>query len=278
MEKNDRKETPPRLFPSTGAGVLPALVLAVLAAAALPAAALAAAALAAAALAAAVPASAGTLSGDSLARQVARRYGVGGFAKVRELGYTFNVRYKGKTTERKWKWFPKTDSVCYQGPDQGGLSVTMDYSRKNPYSMGAENVKAVDRMFVNDQYWLLFPFHLVWDRDLRFSAGPAAGSGHDSTAGKGEVFRLTVAYPSQGGYTPGDAYDLYTDSAGTILRWIFRKTNADTASREAMWSKPVEVGGISLSLERPAPPRPNGTREDFKVWFTGVLAQPRSAP
>lgn len=203
---------------------------------------------------------------DSLAKLAARRYGAGAFHQVAAIHYTFKVRFKGKDTERRWTWFPREDSVLYSGKDTAGLAITAAWSRRNRFSMESPPVKPLDRWFVNDQYWLLFPLHLVWDKGVRLeSAGmPSARGG-----GAGEAWRLTATYPSEGGYTPGDAYDLFLDTAGTVRRWIFRKGNSAEPTREAHWSAPVAVGPLWISLER------KGPEGDFRLWFEDVKVDRR---
>ena len=193
---------------------------------------------------------------DSLARRIADRYGAGEFHRVKSVRYTFNVLFKGKHISREWTWFPREDSVLYSGEDPKGLRLKAAYSRRNAYSMGSESVAAIDKSFINDQYWLLFPLHLRWDKDLKLRIAPGEKPG--------EAYRLTVTYPSSGGYTPGDAYDLFVDSAATLKRWIFRKGNAPQTTKEAFWSAPAAFDGLRISLEHPGP------SGDFKLWFTDV--------
>lgn len=213
---------------------------------------------------------------DSLARLIADRYGASGFHQVQSIHYVFNLRLDGKEIAREWTWFPQADSVAYRGKDPGGLSVEATWSRRNAFSMQSPTVQPLDRWFVNDQYWLLFPLHLAWDRDIRLESAPM-----ETAAGKsgGEAWRLTVTYPPVGGYTPGDAYDLFLDSTGTVRRWIFRKGNAGKATRETRWSTPVPIGPLWLSLERegqvgsgPGGPGPGGKGRDpdFKIRFLDV--------
>jgi hypothetical protein len=193
---------------------------------------------------------------DSLARRIADRYGARAFPKLDSLHYVFNVHFKDKEIARAWTWFPKSDSVIYNGPDAKGLPISAAYSRKNPASMGSEPVASLDKSFINDQYWLLFPLHLSWDKGLSFSI--AAGEK------PGEAYRLTATYPAAGGYTPGDAYDLFVDSSATIKRWIFRRGNSPQATQEAFWSAPADFLGVEISLEHP------GAGPGFKLWFSQV--------
>lgn len=196
---------------------------------------------------------------DSLATKVAERYGLSNFPKVKSIHYVFNVLHDGKNMSREWTWFPQADSVIYKGPDAGGLPIQAAYSRRNTYSMAAANVVAVDKMFMNDQYWFLFPLHLRWDKDLKLEVAAV-----EQGTGKDEAYKLTAMYPATGGYTPGDAYDIFVANDGTIKRWIFRRGNAPKPTVEAIWAVPVKKGDLNVSLERP------GAKPGFKVWFTGV--------
>ena len=218
---------------------------------------------------------AGAVSADSareLADKVAARYGAADFPRVESISFTFNVLYQGKAKARVWTWFPKTDSVRYRGPDEKGLMLTAAYSRRNTFSMAAPQVAAIDKSFINDQYWLLFPLHLKWDKGLTLALGsygdrlddikPANDKAEPAPAVPPRR-TLSVRYPSAGGYTPGDMYDLVAEADGTIHSWMFHKGAADTVTMRAHWSAPVVVDGLPLSLDRPGV-------DGFKVWFTGV--------
>ncbi|MDB5106269.1 MAG: hypothetical protein JWP91_3958 [Fibrobacteres bacterium] len=198
-------------------------------------------------------------AGD-LAQRIAARYGADDFHRIKSLHYVFHVKLPGKKIEREWTWFPKEDSVLYKGEDPKGVKLTAAYSRKNTFSMGSESVAAIDKSFVNDQYWLLFPLHLKWDKDLTLKVSPGEKAG--------EAYHLMVMYPSTGGYTPGDAYDLFVDSSATLKRWVFRKGNSPEPTVEAKWSKPVKVEPLDLSLEHPGP-----DEKKFKLWFSDVKAE-----
>ena len=209
---------------------------------------------------------------DSLAKLIAHRYGAAGFNRVKSIHYVFNVKHGDKEVARTWTWFPKSDSVVYRGKDSAGLTVQASWSRRNAFSMLSPPVRPLDKMFVNDQYWLLFPLHLVWDKGLRMESVDMAESiaGGKSVSGKTqdrEIWRLTVAYPSEGGYTPGDAYDLFVDSAGTVRRWAFRRGNTEKPTTETRWSDPAPMGPLRISLERP------GMKPGFKLWFSDVRVE-----
>jgi hypothetical protein len=67
--------------------------------------------------------------------------------------------------------------------------------------------KEIDPGFVNDQYWLVFPFHVYWDagadvQDRGMTKLPL---------GKGTGRHVVVKFAG-GGYTPGDTWELYLGS------------------------------------------------------------------
>ena len=65
----------------------------------------------------------------------------------------------------------------------------------------------LDRNFINDKFWVLIPFQLVWDSDASISEVKKA----KAPVSQKEMDMITILYPEKGGYTPGDAYDIYFD-------------------------------------------------------------------
>jgi len=63
----------------------------------------------------------------------------------------------------------------------------------------------IDANFLNDQYWLLLPFHVIWDT----SATVTDEGMQKLPLGNGSGEKLVVKYPSDGGYSPGDTWDVY---------------------------------------------------------------------
>jgi len=71
---------------------------------------------------------------------------------------------------------------------------------------------------VNDQYWLFFPFHACWD-----TAATVEDKGMQNLAlGGGSARLVSVKYPSEGGYTPGDTWDLYVGLDNRVKQMLFR--------------------------------------------------------
>jgi hypothetical protein len=140
----------------------------------------------------------------SVREQIARTYGLDGFGQVEAIRYTFNAQFPGVNVSRAWVWEPKTGRVSYEGKDKDGKPVKATYIRSQLNNQ-PENVKnEIDPGFVNDNYWLLFPLHAYWDS----SANVQDKGTQPLPQGNGSADLVSVKYPSDGGYTPGDTWDL----------------------------------------------------------------------
>ncbi len=126
----------------------------------------------------------------AIADQIAKTYGFDSWPQVEAIRYSFNLDAGKLQLHRSWIWEPKTDTITYDGPDKDGKPVKVTYARSQLASQSAFVKEMVDPGFYNDQYWLLFPFHLIWDtgathRGCRH-AEAAAGEGKGQE-GRGEV-------------------------------------------------------------------------------------------
>lgn len=196
--------------------------------------------------------------------QIADAYGLGSWSKVDQIRYTFNVDAGTKKVARSWTWDTKADKVTYEGPDSTGKPTKVTYTRAN---MPPDVVKDVDPNFINDQYWLLFPFHLVWDKDVTvedkgMTADPMGKS-------KEKVRKVTVTYPKTGGYTPGDMYDLFVNADNRIVAWIFHKSGAEKPTLTTTWAEYKMAGPIPIATEH------RGTLggKPFYLFFTDVAVK-----
>ena len=99
----------------------------------------------------------------AIADQIAKTYGIDSWGQVEAIRYTFALDAGKLKLHRSWVWEPKTDTITYDGPDKSGKPLKVTYSRAQLASQSAFVKEAVDPGFFNDQYWLLFPFHLIWD-------------------------------------------------------------------------------------------------------------------
>ncbi len=167
---------------------------------------------------------------------VAAAHGFADWSRVRQLDFTFRVARGGEVAaEREWRWFPYADSVVLVAD---GASTS--YLRNTELDSAA---LAADGNFINDSYWLLMPFYLEWSKTgftstvVRGATMPLSGA---------PATKLTVLYDDAGGYTPGDAYDLYVDDEYLVREWIFRKKNADEPSMTMSWEGYAVLNGMQL--------------------------------
>ena len=98
-----------------------------------------------------------------IAEQMAKTYGLDSFGQIEGIRYTFTAELPGVTLSRSWEWNPRTDTVSYEGTDKQGKPVNVTYQRSQLGSQSDAVKKQIDPAFINDQYWLLLPFHVIWD-------------------------------------------------------------------------------------------------------------------
>ncbi len=199
-------------------------------------------------------------SQKSFAEKVADAYGFSNFKNVKSISYSFNVKTKDKTFTRNWYWEPETNKVIYKGAGKDGKEISYTYTtgsiNKN------DSLKSfVDARFINDQYWLLFPFHLVWDKKADITdegTRPYPISKKNSRC-------ITVKYPpSAGGYTPGDIFDLYIGKDNLIHEWVYKPGGNAKNQRAFTWEGYKKFNGLKISTQH------NVADHKFRIWFSDV--------
>jgi len=155
-----------------------------------------------------------------IADQIAKAYGLDSFSQIEAIRYTFNAKGAARNTSRTWVWEPKTDRVSYDGKDKGGKPVKLTYLRSQAGSQKAVVKDEIDPAFNIDQYNLLFPLHLFsWD-----SSAKVEDTGiHKLPMGKGSARRVLVTYPSEGGYTPGDVWEVFVGADNRIREFAYHR-------------------------------------------------------
>ena len=198
---------------------------------------------------------------SALARRIADAYRVKEFDKIDAIQYTFNViTQNGDTGQRSWEWKPKTGEVHFKGKNAKGELIERTYIRGDLDKDTSTLLKRIDHGFINDQYWLLFPFHLAWDSNVDFTA--------DGTQplpippGNGE--HLLIEYGKAGGYTPGDAYELFVDSLDHVKQWVFHHGGMKEDGSPITWQHIVQAGPILIATEHYTP---DGK---LRLWFTDI--------
>jgi hypothetical protein len=192
-----------------------------------------------------------------VSHRIAKAYGADSFSAISKIRYTFNLVRDTLHMARSWVWEPKANRVTFQNPPAQNEPLT--YIRAEPGDTLPGPLRPVDKMFINDQYWLLFPLHLALDSMVTLSVK----EDQPLPIGTGSMMQVTVSYPKSGGYTPGDAFDLFIDKSNRIAQWRYWR-GGEKMLMTSGWEHYVKAGPILISLDRP------GGTKNFKVWFTDV--------
>jgi len=181
-----------------------------------------------------------------VAEQMAKTYGLDSFSQIDKIRYTFNLEIPGVKVVRTWEWEPKTGQVTYEGKDKDGKPVKVTYQRSQLSSQSDQVKNEVEPSFVNDNYWALFPFHAYWDK----SASAIDQGKFNLPVGPGMAELLPIKYPADGGYTPGDTWDLYVEKDNRVVYFVYNRGGAKPPSRVfATWAGYKKAGPILFSTE-----------------------------
>ena len=179
-------------------------------------------------------------------QQMVKAFGIGSFGKVEGIRYTWNADTPNGTISRKWEWNPKTDTVSYEGKDKQGNPVKATYSRAQLDKQSDAVKNEVDPAFLNDQYWALLPFHVVWD-----DSATVTDEGRQKVPlgdAKGE--KIVVKYPQEGGYDPGDTWELYLRPDHRVGQMVYHRGGAKPPKLViATWVDYKKAGPILFSTE-----------------------------
>ena len=165
-----------------------------------------------------LPATASAQQSSAIAVQIANAYGLDSFGQIEAVRYTWTLESPIANVSRKWEWSPKTDAVSYEGKDKEGKPVKVSYQRSQLGSQSDAVRKEIDPAFANDQYWLMLPFHIVWD------GATVSDEGMEKLPLGGASARRVVAkYPSEGGYQPGDVWELFVGADKRVEEIVYRR-------------------------------------------------------
>ena len=192
-----------------------------------------------------LPAASGAEQSPPIAEQIAKTYGLDSFGQIEAIRYTWNVESPNGKVSRTWEWSPKTDTVSYEGKDKEGKPVKTSYQRSQLGSQSEAIKKEIDPAFANDQYWLLLPFHLLWDGAAVTDEGM-----QKLPIGDASAERVVAKYPSEGGYQPGDAWDLYVGADNRIVEIVYHR-GADNPPKLVMatYADYKKAGPLLVSTE-----------------------------
>ena len=191
------------------------------------------------------------LENATTAEKIAYANGYDNWKNVFEINFTFNVDRGEQHFERSWTWKPNEDMVKMISQKD-----TVTYNRSKVDS----TTQKADAAFINDKFWLLAPFNLVWDTGTTFSEKKNV----IAPISKDTLNQLTVVYGNDGGYTPGDAYDFFYDENHKIKEWNFRKGNDSVPTMTTTWEKYENHKGLEIAT----------THKDstgvFKLYFSNI--------
>jgi hypothetical protein len=192
-------------------------------------------------------------SENEIGHQIAVANGIDNFKKVKMLEFIFNVqRDTASPSSRHWQWFPQTNEVVFITD-----SNTTRFKRTDTTT---QELKKLNARFTNDEYWLLYPYHLSWDKgfellDSGIKTAPISGK---------SLRKITTKYNDKDGFTPGDMYDVYIDENHRVQEWAFHKGGAAEPSLITTWEDYKDFNGLQLAQEHK---KKDGK---YRLWFTGI--------
>lgn len=187
-------------------------------------------------------------------KEIAMANGLKEFDNIENLEFTFNVEVNDTLrSSRHWKWNTKTGKISMTEKDS-----TITYTKNDSVS---ESDKYIDQRFINDTYWLLFPYQLEWsDANISKVSEKAAPISGDT------LQMLTASYPSEGGYTPGDSYDIYFNEDNMIQEWVYKSANGKR-EMPTTWEDYEDHKGLKIAKMHQSP---DGS---FKLFFTDIKVE-----
>jgi hypothetical protein len=202
-----------------------------------------------------------------IAEKLAKTYGLDSWGQIEAIRYTWNARFPGVNISHSWVWEPKTGHVSFEGKDKDGKPVKVTYVESQLNSAPANVKGEIEPAFVNDQYWLVFPFHVYWD-----SSADVQDKGMQKLPlGKGSARLVAVKYPSEaGGYTPGDTWELFIGSDDRVEQFIYHRGGPKKPSVViATWAGYKKAGPLLISTDH----RGTADGKPLRVFFSDVAVK-----
>lgn len=153
-------------------------------------------------------------------RDVIETHGLDELYRLTHLDFT--VSFKGpdaaeQKTSRTWEWELQKDALMFRRSSNGSnIGLNIDRSKYRAGFMFSH----IEEQFTSDRKWLFWPF------------GMRSGYAHVTKKGEQELpigtgngFLLEVRVPAalDPNHSPNDIYELYVNSDGRILQWIYRE-------------------------------------------------------
>ncbi|MFS4494777.1 hypothetical protein [Maribacter sp. 2308TA10-17] len=189
---------------------------------------------------------------ETILQKVANANGFQNWKNVEEIKFTFNVDRDTTHFERDWTWNPKTNDITATSAEG-----TISYNWADMDSVAYKT----NGGFINDKFWLLAPYQLVWDADNVTHSHVIEDVAPMS---KKAMQKLTIVYGNEGGYTPGDAYDFYFGDDLIIQEWVFRKSNQAEPSMITSFEDYKMLNGLNIATMHKM------AEGSFKLYFTNL--------
>lgn len=187
------------------------------------------------------------------AEKIAYANGFEDWEKVEKIDFTFNVDRNGeRVSSRTWSWKPITNYV-----KMSSALDTLTYERSTVLDSTASQA---DKGFINDKFWLLTPYQLLWDEGATITV-------HKDTISpllERSLHKLTIVYDNKGGYTPGDAYDFYYDDKYVIREWVYRNGNRSEPSMNTTFEAYQTYQGLNIATEH------KDKSGSLNIYFTDI--------
>ena len=193
-----------------------------------------------------------SIRAKTTAQLIGYENGLEAWDDIPEINFTFNVDRGERHFERSFIWRTKSGDVVYMTSND-----TVAFNRN--LEMDSLQLRA-DQAFINDKYWLLAPFHLVWDQGKTLSEK----ANQLAPISKDTLDMITITYGDEGGYTPGDAYDLYFGKDRIIKEWVFREGNDSVPTMATTWEDYKEFNGLNIATMH------QDSTGNFKLYFTNI--------
>ena len=195
--------------------------------------------------------------------KVAKTYGLDSWNQIEAIRYTWNLQLGAFNISRSWEWEPKTGRVSYEGKDKDGKPVKVTYQLSQLSGQTDAVKNDIDPAFYNDNYTLLFPLHAYWD-----TSPTIIDQGmYNLPVGSGSAELVEVRYPADGGYTPGDTWELYVGKDGRVEYLVYHRGGPKKPSLLfATWAGQKKAGPLLISTDH----RGSADGKPIRIWFSDV--------
>jgi hypothetical protein len=199
-------------------------------------------------------------------QQMFKTYGLEAFSQIERIRYTYNLELPALNLSRTWEWEPKADLISYEGKDKNGATVKLTYPRSQLSSQTDVVKNEIDPAFTNDNYMLLFLLHVSWDGGAKVTDEGM----HKLPLGNGSAQRVVVRYPAEGGYAPGDTWELYVDADHRVDEFVYHGGGPGIQKRPsvliATWAGYKKAGPLLISTDH----RGTADGRPVRIFFSDV--------